>query len=107
MSNSTEEAINEAMNNKIDSQKMDIYPKMLNSTQNDWIYESEAEMSRLLQQLEGMELISPKLRLDIEKICVKTNRATRADARREERQAQENMCNCHCDACIECYGKGM
>lgn len=36
MSNFTEEAINEAMNNKIDSQKMDIYPKRSNSTQNDW-----------------------------------------------------------------------
>ncbi len=52
-------------------------------TQNDWVYKSEVEMSRLLQQLEGMELISPKLRQDIEKVCIETNRATRADARKE------------------------
>lgn len=56
------------------------YPE---NTQNDMVYKSEVEMSRLLQQLEGMELISPKLRQDIEKACIETNRATRADARKE------------------------
>lgn len=44
MSNSTEEAMNEAMNNQIDSQKMDIYPNMSNSTQNDW----EKKLSSLI-----------------------------------------------------------
>lgn len=60
-----------------------------NNTQKDWVYKSEVEMSKLLQQLEGMELISPKLRLDIERVCIETNRATRADARREGFTKQE------------------
>ncbi len=60
--------------------------------QNDWATFPELKDSRLTGYDKGL-IIDWK------------NKAV-SDAK-EGLQACEDVCNCHCDACIECYGKGM